>query len=399
MKTIPQKSLSFTILLGLFAGLPALSIDLSAPTLAILPRALDTTVSVAGLSLSLFMVGFACGQFAGGRTSDQLGRRPVLLAALMVYVFSGICCSFATTGGQLATARFAQGLGAGGCSVQAFAIVQDVFRGEAARRKQSYVTVVLAIMPMIAPAIGAMLLSIWGWRSVHVVLAAGGLALALTVLTKMQESRPGNRVEPTDDGLLSSWRSVRSNAFLKLVVINGFSYGSVFAYIAGAPVVIMTQFGFSNYVYAAVFASTALSLSAGAFVNARWAQQFGGSQGVFLAAQALAAIVLVIISTAVSPSNAWELLPPLLVFCFARGVISPNISYLAISMNRSHAGLASATLGFGQLLLGAAASAVVAGLLPMFGLTGVTLVMALLSAAAALIWTTSAAAGAARRYL
>ena len=73
---VAPTSFAFTILLGLYAALPALSIDLSAPTLPLLPQALQTTVTLAGLTLSLFMVGFALGQLSAGNFSDARGRRP-----------------------------------------------------------------------------------------------------------------------------------------------------------------------------------------------------------------------------------------------------------------------------------------------------------------------------------
>ena len=75
---IAPRSFAFTALLGLFAALPALSIDISAPTLALLPEALGTTRTLAGLTLSLFMVGFALGQLGGGSLSD--GGRKALKA-------------------------------------------------------------------------------------------------------------------------------------------------------------------------------------------------------------------------------------------------------------------------------------------------------------------------------
>src|ERR1700690_3976763 len=75
---IAPRSFAFTVLLGLFAALPAFSVDVSAPTLALLPAALQTTRTLAGLTLSLFMVGFALGQLGGGGLSDRRGRRPVL---------------------------------------------------------------------------------------------------------------------------------------------------------------------------------------------------------------------------------------------------------------------------------------------------------------------------------
>src|SRR3954449_1554506 len=92
-RRISPTSVGFTLLLGLFAGLPALSVDLSAPTLVELPLALGVTATMAGMTLSLFMVGFALGQLGGGRISDRHGRRPVLLAALLFFTFAGAACA------------------------------------------------------------------------------------------------------------------------------------------------------------------------------------------------------------------------------------------------------------------------------------------------------------------
>ena len=328
LRQIPPPSAWFTLLLGLIAGLPALSIDLSAPTLALLPAALGTTMFVAGLSLSLFMFGFAVGQFAGGRASDRFGRRPVLAVALATYVLGGVCCLFATSGDQLATARLIQGAGAGACSVQAYAMVQDIFTGEAARQKQSYVSVVLTIMPMLAPALGAVMTAVWGWRSVHAVLAVAGTLLFLVVRSFVAESR-APELETTFIGLgfVDSLRMLRDAPFRRLAIINALSYAAIFAYIAGAPVVVMTYLGYSSSVYAAVFASTALALSAGAFFNARLTRRLSSAALVWpsLIVQAVAGVALVVAAINVSAYGAWLFLPPLLVGCFARGIISPNL--------------------------------------------------------------------------
>ena len=389
MRPLRPTSAWFTLLLGLIAGLPALSIDLSAPTLALLPAALHTTVFVAGLSLSLFVLGFAFGQFAGGRGSDRFGRRPVLKIALGIYVLGGLCCIFATTGDQLAMARLIQGAGAGACSVQAYAIVQDLFVGEAARQKQSYVSVVLTIMPMLAPAFGAVMTGLWGWRSVHAVLAVGGVLLFAVVTSLIAESRTA---EPAlafrGLGIVDSLGLMRDTAFRRLAVINALSYAAVFAYIAGAPVVVMTFLGYSSSVYAGVFAGTALALSAGATVNARLAGRISSGALVWpsLILQAAAGLGLVAATWDLSASTAWLLLPPLLIGCFARGIISPNLVYLAISGHRERAGLASAMVGLSQLSLAAATSAALAELLGSFGPISVALTIAALSSAAAALW-------------
>ncbi len=82
----------------MLAALPGLSIDINAPTLVLLQKALATSTVVAGLTLSLFMVGFALGQLAGGHSSDRGGRRPVLLAGLACYTVASIACGFSPSG-------------------------------------------------------------------------------------------------------------------------------------------------------------------------------------------------------------------------------------------------------------------------------------------------------------
>ena len=343
---IASQSLWFTLLLGILAGLPALSIDLSAPTLAILPAALGTDMTTAGLSLSLFMVGFAAGQFVGGRASDRRGRRPVLLAALLVYTFSGISCALAASGWELAAARLVQGAGAGACAVQAFAIVHDLFEGEAARRKQSYVSVVLTVMPMLAPALGALMITVWGWRSVHAVLAIAGALLGLVVFSFLAESRPADaRTGPQGLGFAEGLRMIRGSYFRRIAVVNALSYGTVFAYIAGAPFVVMSEMGYPASVYAAVFAGTALALSAGAASSAMLGRRGIGSASLVwpgLIAQAGSTFALVLACTGASGCRPALVLPPLLISSFARGLLSPNLAHLAISRHRENAGLASA---------------------------------------------------------
>ena len=377
------------LLLGLIAGLPALSIDLSAPSLALLPAALNTTVFVAGLSLSLFVLGFGLGQVAGGRASDQIGRRPTLLAALALYVLAGICCSIATTGGQLATARLLQGGAAGACSVQAYAIVQDLFKGELARRKQAYVSVVLTVMPMVAPALGAVIITLAGWRMVHVLMAVGGLLLAATVSVFVGESREvqtGNRASGL--GFADGLEMLRDRGFRRIAIVNALSYASIFAYIAGAPVVVISQFKYTNAVYAVVFACTAAALAAGAMANARLARRLDCQTLVWpaLVTQAVANTGLVIGAIEAPVIGPWILLPLLLIGCFARGIISPNLVHAAISTHRDNAGLAAALVGLMQLVTAAAASALLARLLNQFGAVSVATTMAALSVVAMMLW-------------
>ena len=260
---------AFTVFLGLLATLPMLSIDISTPTLPLLPAALGTTVTTAGLTISLFMVGFAGGQLIAGPRSDRAGRRPVLLLALGLYIVAGLGCTLAVSGPLLVTTRLLQGLGAGACAVLSLAIVQDLFQGEVARIKRSYVVIVVAVTPILAPAFGSFLTELAGWRSVHAVLVLGGCVLALITWAGFEESRPA-------DAALARrgfGHLLKDGPFLGIALTNALSYAAIFAYITGSPLVILSVWQYPAMVFPAVFAATAIALSCGAWVSGRMAHR------------------------------------------------------------------------------------------------------------------------------
>jgi MFS transporter, DHA1 family, multidrug resistance protein len=376
------------VFLGLLAALPPLSIDISAPTLALLPQALGTSRITAGLTLSLFMVGFALGQLGGGNLSDDRGRRPVLLAGLTCFMLAGIACTLSWSGVALASARLLQGFGAGSCAVISFAMVQDLFEGDAARAKRSYVTVIFGIVPILAPALGAVLTDSYGWRSVHGILAVLGFALLVVTFAGVAESRP-ERCASADGVKPRPAARLRDDArFVRIALANALSYGALFAYIAGSPVVIMAQMGLSADIFALVFGCTATALAAGAWTSGRLSRHGLGVSSLLnpgLTFAAAATLILAAFSLSGVKSGA-VLVPVLLVVTFTRGIIAPNMQHLAIERQRERAGAASAAVGVSQLLSGAAASAVVAGLLPFLGLSAVALPMAVLASAALAAW-------------
>lgn len=374
-------------MLGVLAALPVLSIDISAPTLALLPQQLGTSATLASMTLTLFMVGFALGQLSGG-LSDRLGRRPVLLAGLVCYTLAGIACTLAESGGALALFRLIQGAGAGACSVLAFTMVQDLFEGDDARSKRSYVTVIFGAVPILAPALGSVLTNLAGWRSVHGVLGAAGGALLAVIWFGVAESRPirpevAVATHPVGDARLRD-----DPRFVGIALANALSYGAIFAYIAGSPIVIIGQMGLSSGIFAGVFACTASALIAGAWTSGRLSRRNVTATALLNPALLVAAAATVTLAgvSLCGVTLGVVLIPLLLVTMFTRGIAAPNLQHLAIDRQRQRAGAASAAVGISQILSGALASGAVAVLLPVLGPSAIAVPMALLAAAALIVW-------------
>ena len=380
--------MAFTLVLGVLAALPALSIDISQPTLLAVQAELGASLRAIGLTLTLFMVGFAAGQFSAGPLSDRFGRRRPLLVCLVAYVVAGLGCTVAMTAWALVGWRLLQGVAAGGCVVLAFATVRDLFEGETARAKRSYVTAVVSVAPMLAPTIGALVLAAGGWRPVYAVLVMGGAGLLAVIGVGFGETRvvvPGEARFRLRDGYASVLSDRR---FVAMAAVNALSYGGVFAYIAGSPEVLIGNLGLSPRRYGLFFACTAAALTAGAFTSGRSGKHSIGPRRlvwVGLVVGAASAVALALASAA-HMEPVWLMLALLVVTLFCRGLTVPNAQHLALEPMLTHAGTAAAAMGVMQILTGAAASAAVAFLLPVLGSGGMTYMIAAFALASLGAW-------------
>ena len=139
---------ALTALLALLSALGPVSTDMYLSSLPDIGRKLGATPAEVQLTLSVFLVGFAVGQIVYGPLSDRYGRKPVVMAALSIYVVGCLACSFATSIETLLAARVAQALGGSGAVVLARAIVRDLYSGARAGRELSLMGAIMALAPV-----------------------------------------------------------------------------------------------------------------------------------------------------------------------------------------------------------------------------------------------------------
>ena len=361
---IRPKSVGFTIFLGALAALPPLSIDMGLPAFPTISVALGASSGSVGLTLSLFMLGFAVAQLVFGPLSDRYGRRPILLIGCGLFTLAGAACTVAPSIGTLIAWRLVQGAGAGAGMVMTLAIVRDLFEGAVARAQLSYVNLVTSVAPMIAPTIGSNVLAIASWRAIYGTLAVGGLLLLLCVATGLSESlahRDLGAFQPPR--LIQNYGRILTNRIcLGYALVNALNFGCMFAYVSGSPLVMLNVLGVSTTTYGWLFASTALGIMAGSFLNGRLS-----IHGVLpsrllivgLVTATASALALVVVSLS-GAAQVITLMPLLVINTFCRGIISPNAIHGAIQPVPESAGVAAAIVGFMQMLCGAVASGLVA---------------------------------------
>ena len=385
---IRPQSVGFTFLLGALAALPPLSIDMGLPAFPALEHDLGTSAPGAGLTLSLFMAGFSMSQLVLGPLSDRLGRRPVLLAGLLLYAVAGLLCAAAPTITALIGLRLVEGACAASGTVMAFAMTRDLFGGAAARQRLSYVAMVLSVAPVIAPTLGGWALTIGGWRAIYGFLGLAGAALLAVVALGLAETR---RPAPAGAGIgvLDGFARVLGHRrAIGYALTNAMGFGALFAYVSGSPLVLMGTLGVSAPVYGGLFAITSGGIMAGAWLNSQVARDAAASRralALALAASLLSALGLLLV-IGLGLATVATLLPFLVVHSFSRGITAPNATHGALEPMGEIAGVASAVVGFAQMATGAVSSAVVALLFPVFGPAAMALVMVAFSAAAVTAW-------------
>ena len=385
---IQPETFGFTLVLGALAALPSMSIDMTAPTLPVLEASLKTSISTVTLTITLFMAGFAFGQLSAGTLSDHYGRKPILVAGLSLYVATGIGTAVAPSISFLIVLRMVQGIGAGTGTVLAFAMIRDLYIGDRARAKRSYVSAIFSLGPMIAPALGARLILLGGWRTVHGFLPAVGSVLLLTVIWGVTESRQTNASKDkiSLSTVITSYGEVLARrSFQHLMLINALSFASMFAYVSGSSFVFVNNLGLSAPVAGELFSCSATGLIIGALTSGFLSRReiaAGRLVNIGLLLSATSAIALAIGTG--GPVAVITFLAAIHFFC--RGLIAPNAQHMALELTTGWAGIAAALLGVSQILTGTLVSAVVGLLLPLLGSSAMTGTMALLTLASVGVW-------------
>ena len=234
---IPPTSTAFTLLLSLLVALPSFGIDMSLPALTATGAALGVAPAQAGLTMSVFMLGFAVAPLVYGPASDRYGRKPVVLFAALLFTIAAIGCALAGSLPSLLMWRLVQGAGAGASMTIALAIVRDLFEGQDARTRLSYVAIATMVVPIIAPSAGAALLALGGWRAIHAVLAGVGVVLMLAMGLGFSETAridPANRLVPSVIAR-NYLRVLMHPLCLGYILVNAAAFGALFAYTSAAP--------------------------------------------------------------------------------------------------------------------------------------------------------------------
>ncbi len=352
---------ALTALLALLSAMGPVSTDMYLSSLPDIGRQLAATPAQVQLTLSVFLIGFAAGQILYGPLSDRYGRKPVLIGALLLYCAGCVACAVAPSIDILIAARAAQALGGSGAVVLARAIVRDLYSGARAGRELSLMGAIMALAPVVAPPLGGVLQTVFGWRANFVVALAVGLASALLVWRMLPETLRQRAPEPISlIGMLRVYRMIGANrGFLAHLGIISLSYAGLFAWISGSPFVLQDLYGVSPLGFGLAFAAGCIGFLIGTSLATRLVLRIGLDRTIGLGALALACGGLAMAAAVAfaAPSVAFLVVPTAIYLC-GIGLTLPQAMAGALTPFPDRAGAASSLMGFvqqtGAALLGIA---------------------------------------------
>src|ERR1700759_726217 len=201
-------SLALTLLLSMLTGLGPLSVDMYLASLPSIGQLLNAPTSQVQLTISAYLIGFAVAQVFHGPLSDRHGRRPVLLAALGIYLAATLACMLSNSIEMLVAARFVQAVGGSGASVLGRAVVRDMYEGTRVGRELARMAAIMALAPLVAPLIGGVLQTTFGWRSNFAALLCFGATTWIMIWYLLPETLRKRAPEAVSLGsITTSYRS------------------------------------------------------------------------------------------------------------------------------------------------------------------------------------------------
>ena len=332
-------------LLGVASGISPFGMAIVIPTLESFAQLYQAPYSTVQFIISAYLLGLASSMPLVGFLSDKIGRRPVLLSGLVLFVIASIFCSTTDSLNSLIFWRVIQGIGASVGSVMSRAMIRDVSNASETARSLSRVTAIMGISPMIAPVIGGIGYQIFGNpNGIFIITAAIGILVLTAILLMLPETRNAALLESTSK---EPWSDkyrylLGSKVFVGSSLIYAFTTGAFFAILAVASTVFYNDLGIDSAGFGFIWSGLTILYTVSAFTAGTLSSKYGLMKvllvGVLLnviAGLLFYSLVKVLDVTLIS------VIVPLVIMFFAHGYIVPMSLAQAVSARPEIAGSSS----------------------------------------------------------
>ena len=398
--TRPLRFGEFVALLALMFSTIAFSVDAMLPALPVMAAELSPEApNLLQLVVTVFVLGMGLGTLIAGPISDALGRKSVVAVGIAIYCGAALVAARAQTLEVLLAARFVQGLGASAPRVVTLAMVRDLYQGRMMARVMSFVMTLFVLVPAVAPAIGAGIIAVSGWRAVFLAFVVFGIVAASWMLLRQPETHPPEKRRPLRaDTLRAALREVLgSRLVVTYIAALSLGFGQMFVHLSTTPQIFAELFDRQES-FPFWFAGIALAAGTSGLLNATLVMKYGMRRLATTAFAAQTALSLLMLALVLAgPPAPWDFALYFVYMCtafFMVGLTFGNLNALALEPLGHIAGLAASVVGSVSTVLAVVIAIPIAQLYDGSLVPVVTGVMLCAALACALMLTTRRAASA-----
>jgi len=338
----------FIALLGLLFATVAFSTDAMLPLLGEIGADLNPTDPArVQLVVGVFLAGLGLGTLFAGPLSDALGRKPVILGGIALYMLAALVAAAAQSLEMLLAARLVQGIGAAAPRVVSQALVRDLYQGRMMARVMSFAMTLFVLVPAVAPYIGALIGAAFGWRAIFLSFLVFGLISGGWLALRQPETLPPEARRPLNIAALGAALTevVRNARVMWIVVALTCAFAGMVVWLSAVAPLFDQRYGRAES-FPAWFAMAALISAPFSLLNARLVLRLGMQRLVIMAlfvqlgAASFAALVLPLAGAA-----EFALFVTFMTVQFAAiGLIFGNLNALALVPLGHIAGMAASVV-------------------------------------------------------
>lgn len=350
MQIKKKSETEFIIVMASLMSLVALSIDALLPALNDIGLSVGITDSKDNqLLITMIFLGLGFGQLISGPLSDSFGRKPIIYIGFIVFTLASLVCIFSTSIEMMVFGRILQGIGLSAPRTISIAMVRDRFSGNHMARVMSFVVVIFLLVPVIAPAIGKIMLNLYGWRFIFYSQLIFGFFVMIWVWKRQPETlKITDRKKITPSLFIDGIKEfIKHKYAVVFTLFSGFVTGSFMVYLSASQQIFQEQYNLvEEFPY--IFAGLAIGIGIATFLNGTFVMKLGMFKlvSIFTILFTIIPLVYILLYYGEPNPSSTILIGFFVLEFFALGFLFGNTRALAMEPIGHIAGIGAAINGF-----------------------------------------------------